>query len=95
MKQHKQIQTILKFCSVIEQKSFAYKDIERLVSAMLTPGEIETLSQRIHVLQMLYHGKSQREISEELGVGVATATRGNRMLRENIDLFEKILKKGH
>lgn len=92
-KSHKQIQDILKFISVVHKKNLSEKEIERLFVAMLTPSEIEVLSQRIHIVEMLYAGKPQREVSEQLGVGVATATRGNRMLRENIDIFEQILKK--
>ncbi len=94
-KSHKQIQDILKFISTVKKNEFPEKDLERLFSAMLSPSEIEVISQRIHVLELLYAGKSQRDVSEQLGVGVATATRGNRMLKENIDLFEQILiKKG-
>ncbi len=74
----------------INQQNFSEKDIERLFLAMLTPSEIEVICQRIHVLELLNTGKSQRDVSEQLGVGVATATRGNRMLKENIDLFKKI-----
>lgn len=93
-KYQKEIQDILKFSYYVNKKRFSTKELERLFLAMLTPSEIEAFSQRIHVLQMLFEGKSQRDISEVLGVGVATATRGNRMLKENIDLFERIFKKG-
>ncbi len=61
--------------------------------AMLTPSEIDALGQRIHILELLHKGMPQREVSEVLGVGVATVTRGNRMLRENIDLFEQLLER--
>ena len=90
----KQIHTILKFIGVIHKLSLSEKEIEQVLEAMLTPGEIDVISQRIHVLQLLFSGTSQREVSEQLGVGVATATRGNRMLKENLELFERILKKG-
>ncbi|MES2616163.1 MAG: Trp family transcriptional regulator [Bdellovibrionota bacterium] len=93
IKYHKQILDILKFLSTVNKKRFSEKDIERLCAAVLTPSEIEAISQRIHVLELLFAGKSQREVSEILGVGVATATRGNRMLKENFDLFERILSK--
>ena len=89
----KKIQAILEFVSIVNENKFPKKDHERLLSAMLSPNEIEVIHQRILVISLLHTGKSQREISEQLGVGVATATRGNRILKENIDLFQKILKK--
>lgn len=92
VKQNKQIETILQFISRVHAQDFAHEDIVQLVGAMLTPSEIEALSQRIHVLELLHNGRPQRDVSETLGVGVATATRGNRMLKENQGLFEKILK---
>ena len=92
-KSRNQIQDILNFISSVNKKKFSEKELERIFWAMLTPSEIEVISQRIHVLELLHAGKSQRDVSEHLGVGVATATRGNRMLKENIDLFEQILQK--
>ena len=90
--QHKKIQVILHFIDQIQKKLPVNADVERIFSALLSPSEIDAISQRIHVLEQLYLGKSQREISEELGVGVATSTRGNRMLKENLDLFKKVFK---
>lgn len=91
-KYQNQVQNILEFMSVIRKQKFSDKELERLFSAMLSPNEIDVFSQRIQVLKLLFEGKSQRDVSQQLGVGVATATRANRMLKENSDLFEKILK---
>ena len=88
------IQEILKFICVVHELNFSEKEKEQIFSVMLTPSEIEVLSQRIRVLELLHEGKSQRDVSDQLGVGVATATRGNRMLKENTELLSKILKKG-
>ncbi len=90
-KLNKDIQDILKFVSRVNSMKMSQHDIQQLFQALLTPSEIEALSQRIHVVKMLHVGHSQREISEKLGVGVATATRGNRILKENQKLFERIL----
>lgn len=91
--QHKKIQEIIKFIENINKKKFSEKEIERLFHAMLSPNEIEVINQRIHVLELLYAGKSQREVTELLGIGIATATRGNRILKENTDLFQQIFSK--
>ena len=52
-KNHKQIQDILKFITLINKKKFSEKEIEKIFSAMLSPSEIQTLSQRI--FKQVYH----------------------------------------
>ena len=39
------------------------------------------------IFQMLLHGKKQREISEDLNVGIATVTRGSYAF-ENEEIFK-------
>lgn len=45
-----------------------------------TEKERRELSQRIEIVRRLVDGKPQAVIAEELGVGVATVTRGSREL---------------
>ncbi len=47
----------------------------------MTPQELETLGERIRILQRLKRGESQRKIADDLAVSIATVTRGNRVLR--------------
>ncbi len=90
--QQQHIHNILGMLKKIGNEKFSQADLESLFLALLTPSEIEAISQRLHILQLLHKGTPQRDVSEILGVGVATATRGNRILKENIHLFEKLLE---
>ena len=58
-----------------------------LLKALFTSKELKELENRISIFQMLLKGKKQREISEELGVGIATVTRGAQAC-ENEEIFK-------
>ena len=58
-----------------------------LLKALFTSKELKELENRISIFQMLLKGKKQREISEELGVGIATVTRGAQAY-ENEEIFK-------
>jgi TrpR family transcriptional regulator, trp operon repressor len=61
------------------------EDLARLLKAVLTPAEIESISQRLCILDGIATGVPQREIAESLRVGIATVTRGSRVWQENRD----------
>jgi TrpR family trp operon transcriptional repressor len=55
---------------------------QMLLTMLMTPDEKEALVSRINILNELLKGdKSQRQISQMLGVGVATITRGSNELK--------------
>ncbi|PJE76743.1 transcriptional regulator [Candidatus Uhrbacteria bacterium CG10_big_fil_rev_8_21_14_0_10_48_16] len=62
-----------------------------LLEDLLTPEELTAMAQRWQIIKELYRGTPQREISQTLGVGVATVTRGSRMLRNPQGGFRRII----
>ena len=52
------------------------------LKGLLTPKELAEIAQRIEIVKRLKQGMPQRKISEELGVGIATITRGSKELKK-------------
>ena len=69
------LETLLSFHTKRELHSF--------LVAILTPAEFEQLPIRLEIVRQLKKGVPQREIAEELGVGIATITRGAREIKQN------------
>ena len=63
------------------------KNMELFLKALFTNKELIELNNRLKIFQMLLHGKKQREISEDLNVGIATVTRGSYAF-ENEEIFK-------
>jgi len=62
----------------------AMPDRDALAEALrdlLTPAELTEVCNRLQILRMLEAGVPQREIARQLGVGIATVTRGARALK--------------
>lgn len=55
--------------------------LEQRLSELLTPSEMLDISKRLQILKLLTAGLPQRQIAEQLGVGIATVTRGSRALK--------------
>lgn len=58
---------------------------------LLTESEIETLSKRWRILDMLVDGKTQREIAKDLQVSLCKVTRGAKILKDKNSVLRKYL----
>lgn len=52
------------------------------LQGILTPKELLELPTRLEIVKMLKSGVAQHTISEKLGVGIATVTRGSKELQK-------------
>lgn len=52
------------------------------LEGILTPKELLEIPVRLQIVKKLKHGASQHEIVGDLGVGIATVTRGSRELQK-------------
>ncbi len=64
--------------SVIFLQNKTQEDMSDFLEGILTPKEILELSQRIEIVKKLKAGIPQRQIAQEVGVGIATVSRGSR-----------------
>lgn len=55
--------------------------VEDFLRGILTPQELEQLALRLQIVKRLKKGETQRDIADDLGVGIATVTRGSRELK--------------
>ncbi|MCO4837540.1 MAG: transcriptional regulator [Oceanospirillaceae bacterium] len=51
------------------------------LEGLLTPYEQQELINRLQIFELLSKGVSQRRVAQQLGVGIATVTRGSRALQ--------------
>jgi TrpR family transcriptional regulator, trp operon repressor len=56
--------------------------LEKRLKVLLTPNEINEMVSRLKIIALLDEGVPQRDIAKQLGVGIATVTRGSRALKE-------------
>lgn len=57
------------------------KEIKELLIGLLTPAELEEIPRRLEIINRLKQGIPQQQIAKDLGVGVATVTRGAKELK--------------
>lgn len=57
------------------------QDMEQALGELLTPSELLEMTKRLQILALLEDGVPQRQIAEQVGVGIATVTRGATVLK--------------
>ena len=85
----KEISEISKLLALEENST----DIKNFMVEIFTESELETLSKRWQILQMLLQGKTQREIAKNLKVSLCKVTRGSQILKNKTSITAKYLKK--
>ena len=60
--------------------------MHRLLQALLTDAELHDIPNRLQITRLLKQGIPQRDIAKQLGVGIATVTRGSKALKNMQDI---------
>ena len=68
-------------------------EVENFFKELLTESEIETLSKRWRILEMLAQGSTQREIAKDLQVSLCKVTRGAKILKNQESVLAQYLIK--
>jgi len=68
-------------------------EVEQFLNEILTLSEMETLSKRWRILNLLKDGVSQREIAKDLSVSLCKITRGSKLLKNKNSITAKYLIK--
>ena len=66
--------------ALMERKGMA--EIEDFLEGILTIQELEEIPKRLQIVRMLKMGIPQRRIASELGVAIATVTRGSMEIKK-------------
>jgi TrpR family trp operon transcriptional repressor len=70
--------TFLKLIKEVQSQ----EELDDLLKALLTHEERDQLALRVELIgELMRHEKPQRQIASELGVSIATITRGSNMLK--------------
>lgn len=54
------------------------RDMKNFLNGILTPKELEEIPVRLQIVKLLKKGIPQHKIASQLGVGIATVTRGSK-----------------
>ncbi|MBR6163242.1 helix-turn-helix domain-containing protein [bacterium] len=83
---------IMQICQAISEMKTS-EEVYNFLFEVLTDAEIDALSKRWRILNLLHNGVTQREIAKELHVSLCKITRGAAILRNKNAITNKILIK--
>ena len=84
-------QRYIKECIAILSSIKDPKLLEAFLVDILTPVEMGEVAKRWQIVLKLERGESQRQIAKDLGVGIATVTRGSKELANKKGGFRQVL----
>ena len=67
------------------------RELEKLLSELLTPAELHDLVLRWELLELLRQGISQRKVAEALGISLCKITRGAKILKRPDSIAARVL----
>lgn len=77
----------------LTQSTESSAELEEVLIALFTPEEKQQLALRVELIRELLKGeKPQRDIAQQLGVSIATITRGSNMLKTIRPKLKEFLK---
>ena len=85
MKKIKTIASLLK-------KAKHLKEMEALLTELLTKKEIENIALRLELLKKLKKGDSQRKIAKSLKISLCKITRGSKILKNPNSILKSIIR---
>ena len=89
MKRQKNFSELYKLFTKIKNT----QDAKLVLEDLLTPQEIEDISERWEIIKMLQKAVPQREISKKLKVSISKVTRGSSVLQYGTGGFELLLRR--
>ncbi len=73
------------------QKLSSKDEVIDFLKIIMTKNELEVLSKRWRIIQLLIQGKTQRDISSALGVSLCKITKGAKVLKTEKSFIKKHL----
>lgn len=78
---------------ILQRASQDKKLLADFLVDLLTPREYDDIVLRWQIVKRLHKGIPQREIAKDLGVSIATITRGSRELLDEKGGFQRVLER--
>jgi TrpR family trp operon transcriptional repressor len=78
MKNKQELQELITTLQQIKDE----KEMKEFLLGILTPQELEEIPARLQIIKKLKQGIPQHTIARELGIGVATVTRGSKEIQK-------------